>query len=201
MPLVLVALVIVAHQLSPDVSVPRIVVFAGLNVTVVGLLVSGWRRALRRLARHARHDLPMKRGEVTLFASAGVLAVGLQVLMPALNVELPVERFTVAWCAMLAMILLALVGVHPVVSVAIVAALVLPLNPEPTLFVLAASMGWGTATAAVGPITGLTKLMMGRYGVDGLVLTRWNLVYLGAVLGVAWPALHVGEWAVGMVGA
>ncbi|MDJ0375946.1 hypothetical protein [Cryobacterium sp. PH31-L1] len=189
-PLALVALVVLAHQLVPTVPVPRIVLLAGLGVTLIGLLIMNGRGALRALARHARHDLPQLRGEVTLFASAGVLAVGLRMLFPLFDLQLPVTEFTVpvAWAMMLAMILCAIVGVHPVVSVAIVAALVQPLSPDPTLFVLAACIGWGVSTA-VGPVTGLTMLLSARYGIDSITLTRRNLVYLAAVLVASWPAL------------
>ncbi|TFB75891.1 hypothetical protein E3O06_04430 [Cryobacterium glaciale] len=189
-PLALVALVITAHQLFPSVTVPRIVLIAGLSVTLIGLLITNGRGALRALARHARHDLPQLRGEVTLFASAGVLAVGLRMLLPLFDLPLPVSEFTVpvAWAMILSMVLCAIIGVHPVVSVAIVAALVHPLHPDPTLFVLAACIGWGVSTA-VGPITGLTLLLSARYGIDSITLTRRNLVYLAAVLVAAWPAL------------
>lgn len=189
-PLALVALVIVAHQLVPRVPVPRIVLLAGLGVTLLGLLIVNGRGALRALARHARHDLPQLRGEVTLFASAGILAVGLRMLFPLFNLQLPFSEFTVpvAWAMMLTMILLALVGVHPVVSVAIVASLVHTLSPDPTLFVLAACIGWGGSTA-VGPITGLTMLLSARYGIDSVKLTRRNLIYLAVVLVASWPAL------------
>ncbi|MFC5931202.1 hypothetical protein D6T64_18360 [Cryobacterium melibiosiphilum] len=189
-PLALVALVVTAHGVFPRVPVPRIVLLAGLGVTLAGLLLQDWRTALRRGARHARHDLPTLRGEVTLFASAGILAVGLRVLFPLIAVDLPFDGFTVlvAWLAIMVMVLFALVGVHPVVSVAVVAAIVLPLDPDPTLFVLAACIGWGTGTA-VGPLSGLTMFLGSRYGIDTLALTRRNLVYLAIVLAAAWPAL------------
>ncbi|MBG6213223.1 MAG: hypothetical protein LH475_01850 [Cryobacterium sp.] len=189
-PLALVALVVVAHQRAPTVPVPRIVLVAGLGVTLIGLLILNGRKAPGALARHARHDLPQMRGEVTLFASAGVLAVGLRMLFPLFDLQLPVADFTVpvAWAMMLAMILFALIGVHPVVSVAIVATIVHPLSPDPTLFVLAACIGWGVSTA-VGPITGLTMLLSARYGIDSVKLTRRNLVYLAVVLVTSWPAL------------
>ena len=189
-PLALVALVLVAHQLVPGVPVPRIVLLAGLGVTLIGLLIVNGRGALGALARHARHDLPQLRGEVTLFASAGVLAVGLRMLFPLFDLQLPFSEFTVpvAWAMMLTMILLALVGVHPVVSVAIVASLVHTLSPDPTLFVLAVCIGWGVSSA-VGPVTGLTMLLSARYGIDSVKLTRRNLIYLAVVLVASWPAL------------
>ena len=189
-PLALVALVLTAHQVFPETSVPRIVLLAGLGVTLVGLLLQNWRTALRRGARHARHELPNLRGEVTLFASAGVLAVGLRMLFPLFPVQLPVDSFTVgvAWLSLLTMVLFSIIGVHPIVSIAVVAAVVLPLNPDPTLFVLAACIGWGAATA-VGPLSGLTMFLSSRYGIDSISLTRRNLVFLGIVLAAAWPAL------------
>ena len=189
-PLALVALVVLAHQGFPQVPVPRMVLLAGLTVTLAGLLIQRPRQALRHLARHARHQLPGLRGEVTLFASAGILAVGLRALLPAFDLELPFDNFTVplAWAAMVVMIVLSLIGVHPVVSIALVGTLVLPLQPDPSLFVLAASIGWGTS-AAVGPITGLVMFMNSRYGIDSIQLTRGNFLYLGIVLVLAWPAL------------
>ncbi|KFF59694.1 hypothetical protein JF66_09575 [Cryobacterium sp. MLB-32] len=193
-PLALVALVMLAHQLWPAVPVPRIVLLAGLTVTIAGLLLQHPRGALRRFARHARYELPNLRGEITLFASAGILAVGLRVLFPMFAIDLPFTTFTVpvAWASLVVMVLFALIGVHPVVSVAVVAALVQPLNPDPTLFVLAASIGWG-ASASVGPLTGLTMFLHARYGIDGLALTRRNFVYLAIVLAAAWPALWLCE--------
>ena len=189
-PLALVALVLTAHQVFPETSVPRMVLLAGLGVTLVGLLLQNWRTALLRGARHARHELPNLRGEVTLFASAGVLAVGLRMLFPLFPVQLPVDSFTVgvAWLSLLTMVVFSIIGVHPIVSVAVVAAVVLPLNPDPTLFVLAACIGWGAATA-VGPLSGLTMFLSSRYGIDSIALTRRNLVFLGVVLAAAWPAL------------
>ena len=189
-PLALVALVLTAHQVFPETSVPRMVLLAGLGVTLVGLLLQNWRTALLRGARHARHELPNLRGEVTLFASAGVLAVGLRMLFPLFPVQLPVDSFTVgvAWLSLLTMVLFSIIGVHPIVSIAVVAAVVLPLNPDPTLFVLAACIGWGAATA-VGPLSGLTMFLSSRYGIDSISLTRRNLVFLGIVLAAAWPAL------------
>ncbi|TFD54484.1 hypothetical protein E3T55_03375 [Cryobacterium frigoriphilum] len=191
-PLALVAVVMLAHQLFPELAVPRLVLLGGIGVTALGLLLRDWRRMPRTLARHARRDLPGLRGEVTLFASAGVLAVGLHVLFPLVHVVLPVPGFTVwvAWLMLLAMVLAALVGMHPVVSLAVVGALVHPLGPDPTLFVLAASVGWGVSIA-VGPLTGTTMFLSSRYGIDSLVLSRRNLVYLAIVLAAAWPALWI----------
>jgi len=190
MPVALVILVIIAHQVFPWTQVPRIVLLSGLGVTLAGLLVRDWRHSLRAMARHTRHELPGLRGEVTLFVSAGILGAGLRVLFPVFHLSLPLSGFTVpvAWGSMVVMVLLALAGVHPVVSVSVVAALVQHLHPDPTLFVTAATIGWGLATS-VGPITGLTLFINSRYGIDGMTLTRVNLAYVGLVLVAAWPAL------------
>jgi hypothetical protein len=190
MPVALVLLVVVAHQLFPTVLVSRIVLLSALGVTVAGLLLREWSGLVRTVARHARHELPGLRGEVTLFVSAGILGAGLRVLFPVLNLDLPLPAFTVpvAWGSMVVIVLLAVLGVHPVVSVAVVAALVHQLHPDPTLFVLAVSIGWGLATS-VGPITGLTLFMNGRYGIDTMALTRRNLAYVAVILPVAWLAL------------
>jgi C4-dicarboxylate transporter len=86
------------------------------------------------------------------------------------------------------MTLVALVGVHPVISIAAIAAVLGPVISEPTLFAMAGTIAWGTA-AAVGPISGLNVFLAGRFGVSGFDVAKRNLPYLFVVLVLALPTL------------
>ena len=79
-------------------------------------------------------------------------------------------------------------GVHPVVTIAISASVLAPLEPNPTLFAMAGLIGWGLQ-AAGGPLTGLNIIMQGRYGIDSFTLAGWNLKYVGALLLLSGGAL------------
>lgn len=189
-PLVLVALVLGLHALMPDTPITRLVLVSSLGMTVITLFVTRPRTAASQLFYHARVGLPRMAGELTLFASAGVLAIGLGSFFSAVDLQLPVTEFSVpvAWFATLTMALLSLVGVHPVISMAAVAAVIAPLNPDPTLYAMAGMIAWG-GSAAAGPISGLNIFLSGRFGANNFAIARTNLLYMVVVLALAWPIL------------
>jgi hypothetical protein len=86
------------------------------------------------------------------------------------------------------MALLSLVGVHPVISIAAVAAVIAPLHPDPTLYAMSGMIAWG-ASAAAGPISGLNIYLNGRFGTNNFAIARRNLPYFFVVLALAWPVL------------
>ena len=189
-PLALVGLVIGAHLATPEVPIPRLVLVSSISMTFITLLVRSPRSVGRRIVTHARVGLPGLAGELTLFASAGVLAIGLGAFFSVVDLDLPVAEFTVttAWAATLVMTLMSLIGVHPVISIAAVAAVIAPLDPEPTLYAMAGMIAWG-ASAAAGPISGLNIYLNGRFGANNFAIARANLPYVLVVLALAWPVL------------
>ncbi|WP_460525372.1 hypothetical protein [Conyzicola nivalis] len=191
-PLALVVFVLAVHLSMPAVPIPRVVLIGSLVVALAGVLVSFGRRGFALLATHATAGLSGLRSETTLFVAAGVLTVGLQTLVPMIDVLLPVDGYGVwvAWASVIVMVVLAVVGIHPIVSLALVAVVVMPLEPDPTLFVLAATIGWGTA-AAVGPTSGILMHVSARFGLDGLTLAWRNAPFFVITVAVALPALFL----------
>lgn len=199
-PLVLMVAVLVLHVLLPEVTMPRLVALSAIAVLLVYTVVAGRRQAPRILYQELRTVLPALGGEVVLFVSAGIMALGLTALLSTLRFELPFDSYSVwlAWASIAVIVLFALIGVHQVISIGIIGSLVLPMNPDPTLFMLSAIIGHGVS-AAVGPLTGLQMYMQGRYGVNGLDTTRRNIPYMIATLVLAVPALLLAQWLSGIV--
>lgn len=189
-PVVMVVLVLLLHFLAPEVPVAKLVLVCSLAVTAVILCARGYSEGYRKLREHAARQVPKHYGELTMFASAGLLAVGFEALFSVTPMLLPISGFGAfeAWLCIVVMAGLSLVGVHPVVSMAALAALVGQLDPDPTLFALAAMVGWG-CSIAVGPLSGLLIHLNGRYGIDALTVVRGNLPYIGFVICMAYPAL------------
>jgi len=183
------------HRLVPEFPVSTVVLVAAMTVTVAVLLVRSPRRLGSALRGHVRHGLPHMRGEVALFTAAGVLSVGLSTLVGRSGLQLPVEAFTVpvAWASVAVMAAVSLVGVHPVISIATLAVLLDPVDPDPTLFALASVIAWGCA-AAVGPVTGLNVYLSGRFDLDAFRIARHNLGYVALVVVLALPVLSLSEW-------
>ncbi|WP_404437148.1 hypothetical protein LG322_01570 [Microbacterium aerolatum] len=189
-PIALVVLVLTLHLLLPDVPITRLVLLSALGVTVIVLVARSARTAADRLVSHMRFGLPGMTNELTLFAAAGVLAIGLSSLFSAVQLALPVTAFTVpvAWLATIVMALMSLIGVHPVISIAAVAAVIAPLHPDPTLYAMCGMIAWG-ASAAAGPISGLNIFLNGRFQADNFAIARTNLLYLVLILTLAGPVL------------
>ena len=191
-PLALAALVLGLHLALPDVLMPRIIVLSVLLVTAAWAALPRPQQFPERFWGEIRRALPATTGEPSLFVGAGIMAIGLSALLAESDIVLPVDDFTVpvAWATIVAMTIGVLIGVHQVISIGLLAAVLLPLEPDPTLFMSAIMIGWGTAIA-IGPLAGTQLYLQGRYGVPAARTVRQNLPYLAAMLVLAWPALWV----------
>jgi hypothetical protein len=192
-PLTLVIGCLGTHMLLPQVPTTGIVAMCSLGLTGAVLLLRVRWGVGRALAEHARTRLPAMGGELTLFCSAGVLAIGIATAVQASPPPLPIDRFTAwsAWALLLAIVAISLVGVHPAISIAAAATLLNPLDPNQTLFALTSVVAWGSVAAA-GPLSGLNIVLNGQFGVDNFRLARRNWRYLVVMLVCALPLLHVG---------
>lgn len=190
LPITMAVIVIALHLGRPDVKLAIVVLVVSLLVPSAVLAVTRTRHVPRILGGHVVRGLRVMHGEAVLFTAAGVLSVGLRALVDVMGVTVPAGYYTVwfAWLSVVAMTLVALVGVHPVISIAAVASVLGPVISEPTLFALAGTIAWGTA-AAVGPISGLNVFLAGRFGVNGFDVARRNFPYLFVVVVLALPAL------------
>lgn len=193
-PLVLIAGCLAAHVLQPHAPMTGVVAVAALALTVLVLVIRDPRASARRLAAHARARLPAMGGELTLFCSAGVLAIGISTVVQVATPPVPIDRLTgwSAWGLLLLIVAVSMLGVHPAISIASAAALLYPVSPDPTLFALTSVLAWG-AVAAAGPLSGLNVVMRGLFGVDNVRLARRNWGYLAEVLVLALPLLHLCE--------
>jgi hypothetical protein len=195
-PGLLAALVATGHGLFPGWTALAVISMASLLVVcVLTVLREGALPACRSIAAHAERRLPNMAGELILFLSAGTFASGLIALINTGDVWLPFTRFGIleAAAVLAAMILLAIIGIHTVISITLVGTWLAPLHPEPLLLALVFVQSWAIGLA-VGPMSGINLAIQGRYGIPSSVLSRSNLkyglqAYLAAVL---WNALVFG---------
>ncbi len=195
LPAVLAAVVMIAHRVAPTVSVLAVITVLAPVVTAVVLVGrQGFTAAGRALERHVTAQLPGMGSELVLFLCAGVLAVGLGAALRAFGVELPLERFDAEVAAMLlvVIVMLAAIGIHPVVPVAVSTPLLAPLMPDPNLLAATYTLAWGIGVA-VSPFSGTHLTIQGRYGVNALAFPRWNAGFALTLLGVAVVLLQVYE--------
>ena len=199
-PAVLAVLVGAGHWVVPEWAALAVISLAALAVVCVVVLVQqGARAGGHALYGHVRDRLPGMSGELVLFLSAAVFASGLRAVMDSGGLWLPFSAFGVTEAALVlaAMILLAALGIHAVITIAMASAWLAPLQPEPTLLALVFVQSWAIGLAA-GPMSGIHLALQGRYGLSAAQLARANVRYclqayaaavvwlavIGSVLGV-----------------
>lgn len=196
-PLVLAIGVLVTHALVPGWSLLIVVtVLAPLMSAALLLWRHGAAATARRLAAHTRTRLPAMAGEVSLFMSAAVFAAGLGGVLAAAGPGLPLQAFGgLAAAVMMALIVvLAMAGLHPIISIAVASTWIAPIGPDANLLALTILAAWGIGTF-VNPLSGLALSLHGRFGVSGRDIVRWNLQFalkmmaLAATLLIGYAAL------------
>lgn len=190
-PGLLVVIVLVLHTLMPGWSILAIITLSAPLLTVVILTVQQGRAAALPLRNHITHGLASTVNELALFLAAGVLAAGLTSLSRALGGGLPFDHFGSAQASLLllAMVGIAALGVHPVITIAAAGVWLAPLHPHPNLLAITLLMAWAIGVPA-NPLSGLHLMMQGRYGIDGYAFLRWNGAYVLKCLGAAVALLY-----------
>ena len=89
------------------------------------------------------------------------------------------EQFNVvtASSCFVLIVLLSMIGFHMLIGVSIVAPLVLPLNPDPSLLAVVILASWALGSA-VGPLSGMNISIQASYGVDSKKILAWNFRYV-----------------------
>lgn len=166
-PLLLTLTVFTANQFFPVIPILTVISLSTILLALV-VLVSrqGTTATLHRMIDYIRVDLPNMVSELQLFISAGILASGLQALVQIGTLSAPVDEFTGTTACLLlaALLVIASLGIHPVIIIVSVAPIVLAINPDPVLLGLTFLFGWSLGTC-VSPLSGTNLIMQGRFGI------------------------------------
>ncbi len=180
-PVILAICVGMGYIFLPQVPILIVIALAALMVCVLILSVShGSIKTGRMLGSHVLHNLPGMIGELLLFLSAGVLAVGLRALVAAAQLSVPFfGDFDAAAAGILLamMIVSSILGAHPIIAVSVVTPLLASINPDPQLLAVTYLFGWSLGTCA-GPLSGTHLIMQGRFGIHNVkgAVRNWPFV-------------------------
>ncbi len=185
MPVAMASLVMLFHYgLTPWLSIVSIITFLLPGVALASNLPRGPRWTLQRVRGHALERLPAMRGEISLFLCAGLLTQGLSAyITAATGSEWQLfEHFAApqAVASFLAIVASAVVGLHPIIGVSVLASMLELSGDRQTLFAFIALAAWAVGTS-VGPLSGINLSLQGRYGVSGTRMMRHNLGYAAAL--------------------
>lgn len=180
-PLLLAAAVFAGHLCAPRLSIVSLVTVAAPLYT---LIACRRLQPMARLAEYIRRDLPRMGPEVLLFLAAGVLGTGFTAWVNHSGLTLPMANSgpLAASIGLAVIVTLATVGIHPIVGITAVGAVLGHVGIRPDLLALSFLMGWGLGVI-VSPISGTNLLLAGRYGIPLGRIWRYNLAFVpGACL-------------------
>lgn len=178
-PLLLVAFVLSGRMALPEVPI-ILLIACGAWLITMGLLLKrcGGPAAMGAMHAYVQTKLPQMSAELLLFLAAGWFGSGLTAWFGVLPVTGVLQTFsgTSASILLCGMVGLAVCGVHPVISIAMVGAWVAPMDVSHTLLAIMFLMSWAIGVC-VSPFSGMNLALQGRYEVTGWQLFRWNKAY------------------------
>lgn len=184
LPVILVICVLFGHTFLSHASILAVIALSALVITCVGLLaIAGLHETRDQLRQHILKGLPGMANELVLFLAAGILAIGLRTLVAGSHMSLPLGGgfdVATALCLLAGIIILALLGVHPVISIAVSTPLLTPIAPDAQLLALTFAFSWSLGACA-SPLSGLNLTFQGRYGISSTKLAVLNLPYVAVM--------------------
>lgn len=185
-PLLLAAAVFVGHLCAPKLSIVSLVTIAA---PLYAIIACRRLQPMTRLTEYIRRDLPRMGPEVLLFLAAGVLGTGFTAWVQHSGLSLPLASSgaLAASIGLAVIVALAGVGIHPIVGITAVGAVLGHVGIRPELLALSFLMGWGLGVI-ISPISGTNLLLAGRYGFPLGRIWRYNtpFVTLAGLLCCGW---------------
>ncbi len=184
LPALLAVLVLIINAGKPDIPVIAIICLIVPPISLAGAMIRG--KAGRQESHdHLIKELPNMPNELALFLAAGVMAAGTASVFASLGGWMPFDSLGAIEAGGLLglMLVLAVIGVHPVISIAVAGTLLAPLNPPPDLLASIFLCAWAIGVA-VSPLSGMNLALQGRFGLRAVQVLRVNWGY-GVIMYIA----------------
>jgi len=193
-PIFLVVMVLVFSMAFPDIRTTIVVELMSLSLTGFMLIIFSRQSANEKVKQHIWNYLPRMRGELILFAGAGVLNGGLTAYFQTTSLDLPLTNFSIfaAWGCTLLIVLFSSPGIHPIITMGVISIALQPISPDPTLLAVSFCSAWGIA-AAWSPTSGPNLFLTGRFQFSNSTLLKNNVVYVGSLLVLTLPVLFIAQ--------
>ncbi|WP_417226677.1 hypothetical protein [Amphritea sp.] len=190
MPLLLAILVMLAHWRWPTLPVMTLVTLISVLFVLTYLATKQRSNGVRLLTQHINEGLPKLGSEITLFLAAAVMAAGVAALLESLQIRLAPEHFTApeACLTLLALVGLALIGMHPVTTAVLAGSILMPSVSDPNLLAITLLLSWSIGVG-VSPFSGVQLSLQSRYGISSLTLMKFNRYYSPTMLTVGFAAI------------
>ena len=177
LPFILALFVLFTNHFFPHIQVIILISLFSILMTIFILPIKkGFNLSFMKFQIHIIDELPKMKVEMGLFLVAGMFGISISSILIALDLSLPFEVFDwqIASILLLIFILLAFIGIHPIITIAIIGDFLSGVNH--TLLALTFLMAWST-TVSTSPFSGLNLTIVARYNFDAKDIFRLNIFY------------------------
>ncbi len=177
LPFTLAFLVLITNYFIKDLKVIVLIALFSIILALVVLPIKkGIKQSFEIFKNHIFYELPKMKVEMSLFLIAGMFGISISSILFGIGVELPFEKFDwiVASIFLAIFIILGFIGIHPIISIAIVGEFLSSVNH--TLFAVAFLMSWAT-TVSTSIFSGLNLTIISRYNLDSKRVFKLNIIY------------------------
>ena len=178
LPFSLAFLVLVTNHYFPNIKVIILIALFSILLTLFVLAIKkGLKKSVNILQKHIYEELPKMKLEMSLFLVAGMFGISISSILIGLDLSLPFEKFDwfIASILLAIFIVLAFIGIHPIITIAIIGDLLSGVNN--TLLAVTFLMAWST-TVSTSPFSGLNLTIIARYNIDGKRIFKLNIIYV-----------------------
>jgi len=177
LPSVLALLVLSTNYFYKDIKVIILISIFSLILSFGStLFIDGFFKSIDKFKSFILKDLPNMKSELSLFIVAGMFGVSISSILLGLNITLPTHSFD--WISasilLLVFILLGFIGIHPVITVAIIGNYIVQVDN--TLFAVTFLMAWAT-NVSTSPFSGLNLTMASKYNLNASKVFNLNIKY------------------------
>ncbi|MCY4148578.1 MAG: hypothetical protein OXF73_04360 [Gammaproteobacteria bacterium] len=189
-PLVLICTCLFGYLLFAKSSILAIIASCALLVTAATLVLRyGLISAISQMGEFVAEGLPRMVSELTLFLSAGVLAVGIIALIELDLVEFHITNYSTITIVsvLVGMVVLSAIGIHPVIQIASLSPILLESSPSANLIGATWLFAWHLGTCS-SYLSGTNLIFQGRYDIPSwrIAMDNWPYSVTLVVLGSIW---------------
>ncbi len=179
LPFTLLILVLIFHNLLPNIKVIVLISFFCILITFITLLFTQkFKDIINKFSNHIVEKLPSMYSELILFLVAGLFGTGVSNLLLVNNITLPFDTLNALTSSLtlLAIILVSFIGIHPIISISILGNLLNNIDANHTFMATMFLMSWAISVGA-SPISGLNLTLQARYKVNLKDIYTINIKY------------------------
>ncbi len=176
-PMFLALSVILFHYIWPNISILVLICILAPAATLLLMRTPSRRESL---SYFVNHKLAQIGSQFALFLAAGIFSNGISAIILSYPEFFNLDNFTFSPLlfsfTLAVMIIVGIIGIHPVVSIAIASPMLLPLHPDPTQLGFLFLSAWAISAGSSG-LTGLGLLMTSRYQIPTKTIVSNSLFY------------------------